>query len=563
MALYKKIASAVDSVVSIFSPDAAIHRGLKRGKYEDLKAKNFDIARIRRERAEMYAAAKSHRTLGNWSPANTNINDIIGASNFSIMSRVRQLVRDFPIFNRAVTVSVDHEIGSGLIFQSRIKGRGRGRKANEFDLPLIQKIEDAFRWWGDEADITKNEDIYGLMRLAKRQQFESGAFLFVKRLISDKSRFIPFCLQAIEVDNLSDSPNANYEKGNGLQKGIEYDKDTGQAVRYHFTDPDGWGKTISVPARDVIHGFDVLRPGQLHGVSPWVSGVLLAKDLMDYLDNEIDATKTASKWLAFVTKEPGIRTSSLVDGTGDDEGKKITELENTIIEYLNQNENIEIASNPRPGTSFAPTVKLIERLFCAATNVPYELLSFDYSGINYTTSRVIRNDYAKHLEPEVKRFVKKFCAPSAKSFFDSAYLNGKLDLPGYMANPMPYFKWDWQPPARDSIDPLRESKSRISEMSVLLETPQKLLRQKGIDFDQAVDETAAAVKKLEDAGLGFIADAIWRQQSLSVANNPSAVENQNGNGKKREHIGIDGLNRALEARLMDVIDNLDVNLIDQ
>ncbi len=552
MSIYDKISSTFDGVVSVFSPAAAGRRIIERKAYKKLK-----------ERAEMYAAAKSHRTLGNWSPTNTNVNDIIGASNFSVMSRVRQLVRDFPVFSRAVNVSLDHIIGSGLTFQSRVKKNSKA--GSEFNLPLIQKIEDGFRWWADEADVTGNEDIYGLMRLAKTQQFESGAFLFVKRYLRrDKSRYIPFALQALEVDHLSESPAGTYAKGNGMQQGIEYKKDTGQAVRYHFTDPDGWGKTISVDASLVIHGFDVLRPGQLHGVSPWVSGVLLAKDLMDYLDNEIDATKTASKWLAFVTKEPGVRTSTLDDGTGVDEGKKIDELESTIIEYLNQGENIEISSNPRPGTSFAPTVKLIERLFCAATNIPYELLSFDYSGINYTTSRVIRNDYAKHLDPQVTRFVRKFCAPAAKEFFNMAHLTNKLPLPGYMANPMQYFKWDWQPPRRDSIDPLRESKSRISELGAMLETPQRLLRMKNIDFDQAVDETAAAIQKLESAGLGFIVDQIWRQQSLSVAGNPAAVENQNGNGKKRINIHHEGIGQqALHAMLMDVIDGLDVNLIDQ
>lgn len=561
MWLLNKVSTAVDSMVGVFSPQAAIVRGVDRWKLAKLREKRFDLAAISRERAEMYAAAKSHRSIGNWSPTNTNVNDIIAASNFSVMSRVRQLVRDFPVFNRAVNVSLDHIIGSGLKFQSHVQKSGTN---NEFNLPLIQKIEDAFSWWGDEADVTGNEDIYGLMRLAKTQQFESGAFLFVKRYLRDSSRFIPYALQAIEIDSLQSSPTGNYAKGNGMQQGIEYDKGTGRAIRYHFTDPDGWGKTIDVPASEVVHGFDVLRAGQIHGVSPWVSGVLLAKDLMDYLDNEIDATKTASKWLAFVTKEPGVRTSSLDDGVGDDEGKKIDELESTIIEYLNQGENIEIASNPRPGTSFAPTVKLIERLFCAATNIPYELLSFDYSGINYTTSRVIRNDYAKHLEPQVSRFVRKFCAPVAKGFFNSAYLSNRLTLPNYLSNPMPYFKWDWQPPGRDSIDPLRESKSRISEMSVLLETPQKLLRQKGIDFDQAVQETAAAVKKLEDSGLGFIADAIWRQQSISVANNPAAVENQNGNGSKRVAVNSTGINQAaLESMLMDALDSINADIISQ
>ena len=529
MGLSSLLSNTIDSAVSIVSPRAGIQRIADRKFLADLNRNGG--RKNGRQRGETYAAAKSSRLTGVWSPANTNVNEIIRASNPIIRARVRQLIRDFPIFTRAVNVTLDHVIGSGLAFQSRVKKDG-----GDLNDPLITKIEDSFKYWNDEADITGHEDFYGLMRLAKRQELESGAFILVKRQIRDRSRYLPYCLQSIEPDMLSDYPGTTVAKGNEIEQGIEYVKDTGKPVRFHFTDPDGWGKTISVSASDVIHGFDMLRAGQKHGVSPFVSGVLLAKDLVDYIDSEIDTAKMASKYLAFVKRNPATRSTTLDDGEGDDEGKKIDELENAIIEYLNPGEEIELAQNNRPGTNFPPTVKLILCLFSAATGVPYELLSFDYKGINYSSTRVIRNDFIQSLKPITNRFVRQFCKPGAIGFFDSAYLNGKIQLPNYMSNPMPYFAWEWQPPGVEMIDWLKESKARVNEMGVSLRSPQEIVKARGRDWEEVIKETAAAVKALKEAELDFLIPLIWQSPSLSVANNPAAVETQggknNGNGSR-------------------------------
>ena len=519
------LTSAIDRVVSIASPRAGIRRHLERKYFARLQ--NGDVKPNGRERTGTYAAANAGRLHGNWSPANTGVNDLVRASNPALRAETRQLIRDFPIFARAVNVTIDHSVGAGLGFQSRIKD-----SMGNLDNPLIEKVEDSWKWFADEADVAGKMDIYDLMRLSKRQEVEGGAFLLVKRYIKDRKRHIPFCLQSIEPDLLSNFPGTEIAKGNEIDTGIEYEKETGRPVKYHFMDPDGWGKVVSVPAEYVIHGFDTLRAGQLHGVTPFASGILLAKDLMDYLDTEIDAAKSAGKWLAFVTKEPGASGSSLDDGTGVDEGKKIMELENAIIEYLGQGENIEIATNPRPGTNFPPTVKLILCLFSAATGVPYELLSFDYGGINYTSTRVIRNDFIQSLKPITRRFEKQFCNPVGREFFSGIHLRDRVRLPGYMQDPQKYFKWEWCPPGTEMIDWLKESKAKISEVGVSLRTPQEILKARGRDWGDVVKETAAAVKQLKEAKLDFLIPIIWKSNSLASASNPAAVSKQNSNGNR-------------------------------
>jgi capsid protein len=99
------------------------------------------------------------------------------------------------------------------------------------------------------------------------------------------------------------------------RQGIEYEKLNGRVTGYWFMDPNYGGKEVYVPAEQVIQGFDVLRPQQLRGVSPFTPGILIANDLNNYLDAEIDGAKMAAKYLALVTSEnPAFRQDVLVQG---------------------------------------------------------------------------------------------------------------------------------------------------------------------------------------------------------------------------------------------------------
>jgi lambda family phage portal protein len=545
MSALSKLSGAIDSAIAVVSPQKAIRRNYHREILSKIS---------KQKKRETYAAAKTSRVTGTWSPADINVNDLIRASNPKIRARVRQLVRDFPIFTRAVTVVLDNVVGAGIKFQSHAL-----TASGKFDNTAILKIEDAWKRWGDEADISGKQSIYQLMRSAKRQELESGEFLLVRRIINDKARYLPFCLQAVEADWLTDNSTVAIGKGNEIEQGIEYNKITGQAVWFHFTDPDSWGKSIRVPAADVVHGFEFLRPGQMHGVSPFVSGVLVARDLGEYMDAEIDTAKMAAKYLAFVTKDPATRGSLLEDGEGDDEGKKIDEMENALIEYLSPGENITIASNPRPGGNFPPTVKLILCMLSAATGVPYELLSFDYSGINYSSTRVIRNDFIHQLKPVIDRHVRQFCNPVATSFLDAAVLYGGVSLPKYRLNKQRYAQFSWQPPGAEMIDWLKESKARINEMGVSLRSPQEIVLARGRDYEEVLKETKLAYDKIKEMGLDFLLPIIWKQSSTSVANNPAAVDGQdNGNGKGRmaEIAGL-GLPEDVLIMLEDMADNIE------
>jgi len=266
----------------------------------------------------------------------------------------------------------------------------------------------------------------------------------------------------------------------------------------------------------VIHGFKTLRPGQLRGISPFTTAILLADDLHEYLNAEIDAAKLAAKYMAII-ETPDAAAFQAMRGLDTSTGKPIEELENAIIEYLRPGEKINLQGHNRPGDSFVPFTKLILSMVAVSTGVTRELLTGDYDGINYSNLRGIRNDFMKSVAPLQQRHIRQFCQPVFRAFLESAVMSGRISLPGYYTNPYPWQECTWQPPGVESIDPLREGKAHIDQISSLLRSPQEITASRGRDYEEVLNEIAEAKRMAESRGL-YPADA-----KTALASNPSTV----------------------------------------
>lgn len=516
MGLEQKLTDFIDRSIGVFSPGRALRRRMDRERL------NFVS-----KRAEMYAAAKTTRLTGAWNPTNANVNDIIGASSPYLRARVRQLIRDFPYLARAVNVMVDYSIGTGIQFQSTVDGTNGKR-----DKKRITAIEDAVKWWMDEADASGKQHYYEMMRLAKRQDLEGGEFIIVKSFPKEPNKYIPYKLQMYEADWLT-STHDRYQSGGidlnaaaadtETRQGIEYYKQTGRVKGFWFQNPNYGGSDVYVPAENVVHGFEMLRPQQLRGVSPFAPGILIANDLNSYLDAEIDGAKMAAKWLAFIkTPDPSMRqvplpTQTAANGT---DTQKIEELENAIIEYMRPGEEVSLASSNRPGATFDPFVRLILTMLSITTGAPYELISGDYRGLNFSTARIVRNDFSQQLRPIAFRHVRQFALPTVTSAIDMAVMTGKLTLPGYWQNPRRWWSSEWQPPGMDAVDPLREAKGQIESISFGLKSPQEVARERGRDLEDIYKEILAARELAKEMGLEFTT------ADMPDKNNPAAIEEQ-------------------------------------
>jgi len=500
----------LDRAIAVLSPVSAARR---------------QHARAILQRSNLYAAAKTTRLTGSWTTISPNVNDIIGASSPAVRARVRQLVRDFPFFARAVKNLVDYTVGQGIMFQSRVKTAD-----GKLDKKSIQVIEDAWKWWCDEADTARKLHYYEIMRLAKRQDVESGEFLIVKNITRNANQYLPYSLQVYEADWLTSAHDSYGAGGIGIgaapgeketRQGIEYEKSTGRVIGYWFCDPNYSGRDTYIRADQVIHGFDMLRPQQLRGISPFAPGVLLAHDLDDYMGAEIDGAKFAAKWVAKI-KRSDPATAQMLNGiTGNTNtasiASSVEELENGIIEYVSHGDDIDLMSSNRPGTTFDPFVRLLLTMLSITTDVPYELLTGDYRGLTFSAARIVRNDFQQQLRPISARHIRQYGMATFKPFLDWSVLTGKVTLPNYFQNPRHYWESEWQPPGMEAVDPLREAKGQIDAILGLLKSPQEVARARGRDLEDIYREIQDAKDMAREYGLEF------KKPSTSVANNPASI----------------------------------------
>ena len=460
-----------------------------------------------------YAAAKSPRSIGDWLPSYQNINKEIEESEPYVRNRIRQLVRDFPFFSRAVNIICNYWIGSGLKYQARVKNQNGG-----LNKRTNQKLEDAFNFWADEADTAGKLHFYEIMRLACRQECESGEYIIRKVNLKNKKRFIPYSLQLIESEWLDTSLYYKPEKPIDnilIEQGIEYNNMTGEVLAYHLVNPDDWKISERVPADQIIHHFQFTRPAQIRGISFMSAAVLTAKIVGQYINAELDAASMASKWLAFVS-------SPDIDYLQQDrvDSNNLENIENAIIDYLRPGEQINFASHNRPSGSFEPFVKFILRMIAVATGVPYDLLSGDSTDQNYTTIRSVRNDFSKDIEPHTERYRYHFCKPILKDVFDQAVLLDKIKLPGYFYNPYAFYRARWMHSGLMPVDPLKEGKADIDGLQAKTLSLQDILAKRGKDLEEHLDEIEFAMHEMKKRGIES------EDVSTAIASNPAELEEE-------------------------------------
>ncbi|MGE4471125.1 MAG: phage portal protein [Desulfovibrio sp.] len=486
-----------------------------------------------------YAAAQTGRLVGDWFPANQNINMLVSQASPLVRSRMRQLVRDFPPFARAVNSLVKYTVGTGFQFQSHA-----ALPDGSPDKRARAAIEEAWRVFCEEADAAGSPalrlSLHELAALARRQDCEQGEFLAVFQERRDRrDALLPFGLAFYESERLT-ALHARAENGNEVHDGVEYDRRTGAIAAFHLLE-DGYARRVfRVPAERAVFGLNRLRVGQLRGITPFAPALLLARDLGMTMDAEIDAAKLASKWLA-VVKTPDAAGYQRERITGqDEEGRSIENMENAILEYLEPGEDIEIKSHQRGGENFQSFTRFILRLVAITVDLPYEILSGDTSGLNYSTLRVIRNDFAQALAPDQRRHISQFYQPVFRHFLDEAVLRGRLRLPGYWSEPWRYRRGLWIPPGMKPVDPLREFKAAAEAINAGLRSPQEVILERGGDPERVLAELADWRRMQREHGLDG-AGAEIGTVSTALANNPAAVAGENdendaddGNGEKAE-----------------------------
>ena len=460
--------------------------------------------RVRRARALLRSWGYDGASLSEaneWHTVNEQINWLIGRASPRLRARVRDLVRNFPLFARGVNVYTAYMVGREARFQS-LAVHPDGSPAYE----ARRRIEDRFRaWMEQDADISGGLHFYELQQLLCRQIMEcgEGLFTFCRR---SHYRVSPLALMPIEADRLTELGGGRDTERVGHFAGVEYDRLTGEKLAYHIMN-DGYSADVTrVPADEMLHIYQHLRPGQLRGVTPFAPAILTARAMSQFVESELDAARKAAKYLAIVTTDqPDVYQAArgIAGAKKTTQGTPIESLENSIIEYLRPGEDIRFAEGAsRPGDAFDRFNRFAARMVAVSIDVPYEVLSGDYTGINYSTSKASRGDAVMLLKPHHFMMQNRFSMPVFRHWLDMEALTQDY-LPGYWLGREGYQRCMWIPAGMPSVDPQRDGRADIEAIAAGLKSPQEAILGRGGDPEEVLDQLAEWQRMADERGVTF------------------------------------------------------------
>jgi lambda family phage portal protein len=439
-----------------------------------------------------YEGAKTGRRSEGWIASGTGANAEIGPALDRLRARSRDLVRNNAYAAKSVQALVSNMVGTGLMPRARAGEAGLAAQADHLWSRFAQ-----------ECDADGLTDFAGLQALIVRALVESGEALvrLRPRRIED-GLAVPLQLQVLEPDHLDAARTAELPGGGYILQGVEFDP-IGRRVAYWLF-PRHPGEALSgglqsqrVPAEQVLHLFERLRPGQVRGV-PWFAPVMLKlRDLDDYDEAELVRKKIEACFAAFVTGVEDEETLGRAEISA--EGQRIESFEPGMIEYLEPGKDVRFAT-PSAAGGYADYMRMQLHAVAAGVGLTYELLTGDLSQVNYSSIRAGLIEFRRRMEAlQWQLLVPGLCQPVWRRFLLAAQAAGHLPQDLDLVA-------EWTAPRFEAVDPLKDIQADVLAVRAGVMTLKEAIARQGYEPGQVLREIAQTNAELDVLGLVLDSD---------------------------------------------------------
>ena len=418
-----------------------------------------------------------------------------------LRNRARQEYRNNPWIKKGVRSLVVSEIGKGIVPHCRAEEEAFREAARQ-----LWKISQT------QLDADGVTTFYGLQTLCSQARNMSGE-VFIRRRprrIDTPGLAVPLQIQILESDFLPLHKKESLPNGRYIDQGIEFNR-RGQRLAYHFYlkhPGDTYAgfvrarDTVRVPASQVIHHFIPTRPGQIRGEVITAQSLLPAKDFREYSDTEMQRKKTRAPFTGFITREQG--AGYQYDGLIGDEineeshpstGEELTPppvdmVPGTMLEGQ-PGEKLDLFDADDNGQGYADFMrwKLLE--MSAGLDIPYEIMSGDWSEVNDRLVRAILNEFHRYIEGlQDQWMIPQVCMRVWQWWMEWAVFTDKLSAPGFSEDPQQYLACEWRPHAWPYVHPEQDIKAAVLAIENDISSLPQEASKRGRDFEDNIRENA-------------------------------------------------------------------------
>lgn len=469
-------------------------------------------------------AAQTRRTLG-WRAPTMSANQGVLANLTTLRDRSRAATRNDGYAKGIIDKLVTNLIGTGI--------KPLSKAATAEFRALTQAL-----WlrWTDESDADGLMDWYGQQAQAVRAWLEGGeVFARLRPRLPEDDLSVPLQVQILEPELCPHTYNAVLPSGNRVRAGIEFDR-IGRRIAYWFH-PSRPGDLEDfdaadlrrVPATSVIHLYDPLRPGQLRGIPHLTQALIRLHELDKFDDATLLRQQLANMFVGFLKHaSPPAEGEALDPLTGLEQDTTThptlptVTLEPGTFQELGNGEDVTFSEPPAIQSGYKDFMR--QQLFsvCAATGVPYEILTGDMSGLNDRVVRVILNEFAGRIEAAQHQIIVfQFCRPVWRAWMDRAFLSGALPIPAtYAEDPQPWAAVKFTPPRRRYIHPVQDVEAQQAAIRAGFTSRSAVVSEYGEDAETIDAEQQADNERADGMNLTYDSDA---RNDLATTDQPAAA----------------------------------------
>lgn len=456
---------------------------------------------LRRQRARLagellqrhYDAASGGRRTQGWRKSSGDADAVIGPALARLRENARDLVRNNPYAESAVTTIADHAVGWGIAAKP---------------VPMQPLLAATWKAWAETTacDANGRHDFYGLQKLVMRTVVESGEVLVRRRLrLPDDGFPIPMQLQVLDPDFLDTNKELSSASRNTIIQGVEFDGIGRRVAYWLFTEHPGsafstYAKSVRVPAESVLHIFRPTRPGQVRAPS-WFAPVLLRfRDFDEFEDATLMKQKIAA-CLAVITSD--VDGSAMPLGATDTtEDPQIDSVEPGAILNIPPGRSITVVDPPQ-ARDYDAYSKNVQRAIATGLGVTYEDMTGDYTDLPFSAARMSRLRHEARVHDWRWRIlIPQFCDPAWAWFAQVALITGQSTGAATAK---------WTPPPMAMVDPVNEGLAVQRNIRTGITSWSESARERGYDPDELLAEIAADNQKFDAAGV--ILDSDPRQMT--------------------------------------------------
>lgn len=305
-----------------------------------------------------------------------------------------------------------------------------------------------------------------------------------------------------------------------LMLGIERNR-LNRPQAYHFIDEvrteygfTGW-QTTRIPARDILHFFEELEPGQVCGY-PRIAGCLQAvSDLREYDNAVLDAAKVQAMMAVIM--------STTNPNTEPDEAPEDLRLKRMGITRAPVGWNLNSLQTSHPNAHNSEFRKERSRDLGRPAGMPLMQIRLDSSGHNYSSARFDAQNYQKANRIIQGSLGRHRVYPVVALVLIEAMQKGIL-RPRLFSRSEVKFRWP-QPP---HVDPVKEAMAERIRMENRTLSPQDACSSYNLDFDKVVKDWALANKILQENGMPPLLGGIpTNLVELAAFLNPEVPDGEN------------------------------------